>query len=218
MVLDSGSVDRTVELARSAGARVAHRDFDGYGPQKQAALAMATGEWVLSLDADERLTPALVEEIRSVLAAPAAAGYEIRRELEYLGRRLRHGGAERDWVLRLARREAARFSDDVIHEHLAVQGSTARLTSPMLHLKWRTVGAHLAQMDRYTATIAERKAAGGARFSGWQVLRIPWELFARLVLRGGVLDGRAGVIHAGMAAFYAFLKYARLYERETPGA
>lgn len=219
VVLDSGSTDRTTQIACALGARVAQREFDGFGPQKQAALELATGEWILSIDADERLTPPLVEEIRRVIASPDAAdGYEVRRELVYLGKPLRYGGTERDWVLRLARRSVARFSPDVIHEHLAVRGRTARLSGTMLHRKWCTIGAHLAQMDRYTAVIAARKAARGSRFASWHVLRIPWELFVRLVVRRGVLDGRVGVIHAGMAAFYAFLKYARLYERELSDA
>jgi len=215
VVLDSGSGDRTVEIARAAGARVAQREFDGYGPQKQAALALASGRWVLSIDADERVTPELAQEIvRALDSADSPAGYEIRRELRYLGRTLRHGGAERDWVLRLVRRELASFSGHLIHEHLAVTGRTERLHGTMLHLKWNTLGEHLAQMDRYTDAIAREKSARGGRFSGWHVLRIPWELFARLVLRGGLLDGRAGVIHAAMASFYGFLKYARMYERE----
>lgn len=219
VVLDSHSEDRTREIARSAGAMVAERAFEGFGPQKQAALEMARGRWVLIIDADERITPRLAEEIRRVIREPGDfAGFWIRREVEYLGRRLQHGGAESDWVLRLARRDLARFSDDMIHEHLAVSGRTGQLDGTILHLKWSTLGAHLAQMDTYTDMIATRKAERGARFSMWHVLRIPWELFIRLVLRRGVLDGRAGVIHAGMASFYAFLKYARLYERESHDA
>ncbi|MEZ4588095.1 MAG: glycosyltransferase family 2 protein [Gemmatimonadales bacterium] len=106
VVLDSDSTDDTLEIARAAGARVASRPFDGFGAQKQAALELCRGEWVLSIDADERLTPALASEIRALLdGKPAAVGYEVRRELHYLGHRLRFGGTGSDWVLRLARRE-----------------------------------------------------------------------------------------------------------------
>ena len=217
VVVDSGSRDRTAELARAAGARLAVRAFDGYGPQKQAALDLAGGEWVLSIDADERVTPALAAEIRRVTRDPGApAGLWVRRELVYLGVPLRHGGAESDWVLRLARRRSARFSADVVHERLIVDGGESRLAGTLLHLKYRTLSEHLATIDRYTTMVADRKRASGATFSAWQLLRIPWELFARLVLRLGVLDGRAGVIHAAMASYYAFLKYAKLWRGATP--
>lgn len=224
VVLDSGSRDATVEIATRAGARVATRPFDGYGAQKQAALELASGEWVLSIDADERVTPALAAELRDVVARPAAAagtaaaaaGYWVRRELVYLGVPLRHGGAERDWVLRLVRRERARFSPDVVHERIVVDGPEARLRGTLLHLKYRTLDEHLRAIDRYTTMIAERKAARGATFAAWHLLRIPWELFVRLVLQLGVLDGRAGIIHAAMAAFYGFLKYAKLWRGAEP--
>lgn len=211
VVLDSGSSDDTVAIARSAGARVEMRPFDDFGRQKQAALELTRGDWVLSIDADERLTPALSREIRQVLTAPAADGYEIRRQLTYLGRDLRFGGTERDWVLRLARRDRARFTPVPVHERLEVAGPRARLRAPMRHVKYRTLSEHLATIDRYTTIIAQEKRARGQRFRPWHLLRFPLEIFSRLVLRLGILDGRAGVIHAAMAAFYAFLKYAKLW-------
>jgi glycosyltransferase involved in cell wall biosynthesis len=220
IVLDSGSTDATTRIAEEAGARVAQREFDGYGTQKQAALELARGRWILSIDADERLTPALAEEVMRVVAADGAgaAGYWVRRELIYLGRRLRFGGAERDWVLRLARRDAARFAPLPIHEHLDVTGATRRLRAPMLHVKYRTLAEHVAQMNRYTDLVAERRAARGRRFSGWQLLRIPWGLFLGLVVRLGILDGRAGIIYAAMSSYYAFLKYAKLWPERAPAA
>jgi glycosyltransferase involved in cell wall biosynthesis len=212
VVLDDGSTDRTVELARRAGARVEHRAFDDFGHQKQAALDLTRGEWVLSIDADERVTPALAAEIRRVLDDPAAAdGYWIRREIVYLGARLRHGGAESDWVLRLARRARTRFALLPVREHLLVDAPTRRLRGTMDHIKYRTLDEHLRTMDRYTTVIAERKRSRGGRFQPWHLLRIPWELFVRLILKLGVLDGRAGIIHAVMAAFYGFLKYAKMW-------
>jgi glycosyltransferase involved in cell wall biosynthesis len=217
VVLDDGSADRTVAIAREAGARVEHRPFDDFGRQKQAALDLTRGEWVLSIDADERLTPALAAEIRDIVGRDGGPnGYRVRRELLYLGARLRFGGTGSDWVLRLARRGAARFAPLPVHEHIEVDGATARLRGTMLHLKYATLSEHLATMDRYTSTIAGRKRARGGRFRGWHLLRVVWELFARLILRLGVLDGRAGVIHATMASFYAFLKYAKLWPDAPP--
>jgi glycosyltransferase involved in cell wall biosynthesis len=215
VVLDDGSRDATVELARRAGARVEHRAFDDFGHQKQAALELTRGEWVLSIDADERVTPELAEEIRRVLADPASAdGYWIRREILYLGARLRHGGAGSDWVLRLARRARTRFALLPVHEHLLVETPTRRLRGTMDHVKYRTLDEHLRTMNRYTTVIAERKRERGARFQPWHLLRIQWELFVRLFVKLGILDGRAGIVWAGMAAFYGFLKYAKLWPGE----
>ncbi len=212
VVLDDGSTDATVEIARAAGARVEHRPFDDFGHQKQAALALATEDWVLSIDADERVTPELARDVRRVLDANGPAdGYWVRRDLYYLGARLRFGGTGSDWVLRLARRACARFELLPVHEHLLVEGRTERLHGALAHVKYECLSEHVAVMNRYTDVIAARKASRGGRFHIWHLARIPWELFQRLVLRLGILDGRAGVVWAGMSAFYAFLKYAKMW-------
>ncbi len=215
IVLDDGSTDGTAEIAKNAGARLSYRDFDNFGAQKQAALALATGDWVLSIDADERITPELAAEIGAVTRAPGAAdGYWIRRRLIYLGQTLRFGGTGYDWVLRLARRNTATFSAKAIHESMLARGRTARLGAPFDHVKYESLTEHMATIDRYTQIIAAEKRAAGARFHMWHLLRIPAELWKRLVFKMGFLDGRVGVIHAGMAAFYGFLKHAKLYRRD----
>ena len=214
VVLDDGSADATAAIAGATGARVEHRPFDDFGRQKQAALELTRGDWVLSIDADERVTPELADEIRRVISVDGGPnGYWVRRELVYLGRHLRYGGAGADWVVRLARRGAARFAPLPVHEHLEVDGRVGRLRGTMLHHKYDDLSEHLATIDRYTTLLAARKRERGGRFRGWHVLRIGWELFVRLVVRLGVLDGRAGVIHAAMASFYAFLKYAKVLEQ-----
>ena len=215
VVLDDGSTDTTVSIAKQYGARVAVRPFDDFGRQKQAALEMATGTWILSIDADERVTPALAREIAQVVRrTDAADGYWLRRTMIYLGRRLRFGGAGSEWILRLARRERARFAPLAVHEHLIVDGRTERLSGALDHIKYRSLREHLDTINRYTELAAGRKREVGRRFSVAHVLRIPWEMFSRLVLRLGILDGRAGVIHAAMAAFYAFVQYAKLWREQ----
>jgi glycosyltransferase involved in cell wall biosynthesis len=220
VIVDSGSTDATAAVARAAGARVHERPFDGFGPQKQAALALCTGHWVLSLDADERVTPALAAEIREVLANdPPVDGFAIRRQLWYLGSRLRFGGTGADWVVRLVRRDRARFTPDLVHERLVVDGTTRRLRGPLEHHKYGSLADHLEAMNGYTDLIAETKRGRGVRFQPWHLLRIPAELVVRLVLKGGVLDGRAGIIWAAMASYYGFLKYAKLWpDRPAGGA
>jgi glycosyltransferase involved in cell wall biosynthesis len=214
VVLDDGSTDATVPIAKRHGARVEMRPFDDFGRQKQAALDLATGVWILSLDADERVTAALAQEIsRTVRRADAADGYWVRRTMVYLGQRLRFGGAGSEWILRLARRERVRFAPLPVHEHLIVAGPTGRLTGALEHIKYRSLREHIDTINRYTELAAARKLASGRRFSVSHVLRIPWELVSRLVLRLGILDGKAGIIHATMAAFYAFVQYAKLWRR-----
>ena len=212
VVLDDGSTDATVSVAKQHGARVEMRPFDDFGRQKQAALELATGRWILSIDADERVTPALAREIAQIVRRDDAAdGYWLRRTMIYLGERLRFGGAGSEWILRLARRERARFAPLPVHEHLIVDGRTERLTGALDHIKYRSLREHIETINRYTELAARRKREAGRRFSATHVFRIPWEMFSRLILRLGVLDGRAGIIHAAMAAFYAFVQYAKLW-------
>jgi glycosyltransferase involved in cell wall biosynthesis len=218
VVLDSGSTDRTVDLARTAGARVETRPFDTFGRQKQAALDLTSGDWVLSVDADEALTPELAREIGAILSAPTAEGYAIRRTLTYLGKDLRFGGTGSDWVVRLARRDRVQIKQVPVHESLVVDGRVLRLGHTMRHHKYASLSEHLHTIDRYTSLIAAEKRRAGTRFSSWQLLRLGWEIFARLVLRLGLLDGRAGIVHAVMSAYYVFLKYAKLYPETGVGA
>lgn len=213
VILDSESTDRTVAIAEAAGARVLRHRFAGFGAAKQRALEMASGTWVLSVDADERVTRSLADEIRQVLATePAADGFQVRREVFFLGRRLRFGGMGNDWVLRLFRRDGARFSPSPVHEHVEIRGRAARLGCALEHHAYRTLAEHVEKMNRYTDIQAEAKAARGVRYRSWMWVRLPWEVFARCVLRLGVLDGTAGIIFATMSAYSAWLKYAKTWQ------
>ena len=213
VILDSESTDRTVAVGEAAGARVVRHRFDGFGAAKQRALELATGTWVLSVDADERVTPALAAEIRRVLASgPAASGFLVRRDVYFLGRCLRFGGMGNDWVLRLFRRDGARFSLSPVHERVEVSGRLARLAGTLEHHAYRTLAEHVEKMNRYTDIQARMKAARGVRYRNWMWVRLPWEVFARCVLRLGVLDGTAGIIFATMSAYSAWLRYAKTWE------
>ena len=211
VVLDQGSTDETTAVAEAAGARVLTRAFDGFGTQKQAALEATRGDWVLSIDADERITLQLADEIGAAIRSNDVNGYLVHREVHYLGKRLRFGGAGSEWLPRLARRDHARFTNAAVHERMLIEGPVARLRAPMLHITYRDLSEHLAVIDRYTTAVAADKAAAGKRFHAWHLLRIPIELVTRLILKLGILDGRAGIIWSAMAAHYGFLKYAKLY-------
>jgi len=212
VILDSGSTDGTVSIAQAAGARVAQQRFEGFGAAKQRALEMASGKWVLALDADERVTPALADEIRRLVARdPGVHGYLVRRDVFFLGRKLRFGGMGHDWVLRLFRRAGARFTAAPIHERVEIPGRPGRLRSALEHDAYRSLAQHVEKMNRYTDAQASILAERGVRYRSWMWLRLPWKVFARLVLRLGLLDGTAGVMFATMFAYSAWLKYAKTW-------
>ena len=213
VVLDDGSADATVAVANQHRARVATRPFDDFGRQKQAALELSTGTWILSLDADERVTPALAREIaRAVRDENAADGYWVRRTMVYLGRRLRFGGAGSSGFSTCAPRASAVRAPPGARapDRRGAHGAVVRRLD---HIKYRALREHIDTINRYTELAAARKREAGRRFSMFPGAAHPWEMFSRLVLRLGILDGRAGVIHAAMAAFYAFVQYAKLWRR-----
>ncbi|HTT67301.1 MAG TPA: glycosyltransferase family 2 protein [Gemmatimonadales bacterium] len=217
VVVDTGSRDRTVEIARQAGARVEHiarSEFRGHGKSKQRALDLATGAWVLLLDADERLTPALREEIRTLLAGrPAVDGYWIRRDVYYLGKRMRWGGLGHDWVIRLFRRERGRCTPAPVHTGVEVDGVTARLAGTIEHHTVRTVPEHLVKVERYGSIRTADFAARGRTYRATDWLRMPVEFVLRAFVRLGVLDGTRGIVWATISAYEKWLRYAMLINR-----
>jgi glycosyltransferase involved in cell wall biosynthesis len=222
VVLDSGSDDGTVELAREYTDKVfVDPVWPGFGEQKNRALAHATGDWVLSLDADERVPVELQKEISAVLAGAAAEVYEMPRLSSFCGRDIRHSGWWPDYVARLFRRGAARFSDDKIHERLVFLGNPGRLRTPLYHLSYQTVEEVLEKVNRYSSAGAEQMAARGKRGGiGKGVVRGLWAFFRAYVLRTGFLDGREGMLLAVSTAEVTYYRYVKLYylQRGTDGA
>ena len=216
VVVDSGSTDRTVEMGRQFGARVVHRDFMGFGLQKQFALEQATGEWVINIDADERISESLGKEIRSVLAGtPVRNGYELRFHNIFLGRRLRFGGHWSEWHLRLFRRDKAHYEGREIHEGISVVPPLGRLRGAVLHESYKNFAEYLEKCNRYTGLIARDKYRKGRRFTLWSHARLPWEFFSRYILKLGFLDGNAGFVYAVLSAYYTWLKLIRVMEGDN---
>ena len=212
VVVDSFSTDRTAEIARGLGARVFERPFEGYIAQKQFALEQAGGEWVFSLDADEQATWELGSEIRATLARPqAAAGYRVRRVLYHLGHYYTRG-LYPDWHLRLFRRERARFGGHEPHASVQVEGAVAKLNAPILHFSYRDVADHVATINRLSSQAAS-EGDPGAMTVIKMIANPAWRFVNFYFLRGGFREGGRGLYAAMSAAFYVFLKYAKLYER-----
>lgn len=216
IVVDSFSTDRTAEIARALGARVFQRSFDGYIAQKQFALEQASGEWVFSLDADEQATWELGNEIRATLAAPQpAAGYRVRRVLYHLGHYYARG-LYPDWHLRLFRRVRGRVVGHEPHASVQIDRDEAavvgRLTAPILHFSYRDVADHVATINRLSSQAATEREPGA--FTVVKMIANPaWRFLNFYFLRGGFREGGRGLYAAMSAAFYVFLKYAKLYER-----
>ena len=219
VVLDSGSTDRTVEIAREHGARVETHPFDGYIEQKNRAISLATADWILALDADERLTPELGREMLEALAAPdLPAGFSMPRRNRYLGRWIRHGRWYPDRKVRLFSRERGRWGGRNPHDHVQVDGPVRDLRGDLLHYSYASLSDHVRQIDSFTTIMAREKHAEGVRGRFWRLLvHPPFSFVKGYFLQAGFLDGRAGFVVAVMGAYYVFVKYAKLWELTRSG-
>ncbi|MGE3507910.1 MAG: glycosyltransferase family 2 protein [Vicinamibacterales bacterium] len=216
LVIDSGSTDDTVAIASRYTDRVVVRDWPGYAAQKNAAATLASHDWILSVDADERVTEALATEIRSVLAAePTAAAYRLPRVTWHLGRWIRTTDWYPDHQVRLYHRQRARWTGAHVHESVQVDGPVGTLTHDLQHYAYRDVADHLETIDRYT-TLAARQMREQGRHAGLLQLAAhpPLAFLRNYVAKGGFRDGVAGFVISSMNAYYVFLKFAKLWEMQ----
>lgn len=213
VVLDSGSTDETVQICREYTDHVYQTDWPGFGPQKNRALDHATGDWILSLDADEWVTPALREELTRAVSRPrAVVAFRVSRSSSFCGRFLRHSGWWPDHVVRLFRRGSARFSDDAVHERVLVQGGIGTLKEPLMHETFVDLDELLDKMNNYSTLSAQDMLRKGKR-SGLStaVSRGAWAFIRSYFLRRGFLDGREGFMLAVATAESAYYRYAKLF-------
>lgn len=215
VVVDSGSTDQTEEIARTYTQRfVTRSDWAGFGVQKQRALELATSEWVLSLDADEEVTSELRQSIEAAMARPGnTVGFEVERHTYQFGRWFGRRAWGKDRVLRVFRRDRARFTPAVIHERVVVEGAVARLRGPLLHYSYRDLEHHFAKMNEFTSAMARQRFERGERggITG-AVARGAGRFWKNYLLRGMILYGAAGFMAAAMSGIYTFLAYAKLWE------
>ena len=214
IVVDSGSTDDTVALARAKGARVDTRAWTGYVDQKNFAATLARNDWIFSLDADERVTPELASEIRGLLASePANAGYRVPRVTFHLGRWIRTTDFYPDYQTRLYDRRRARWRGTYVHESVEVDGGSGQLAHELQHYSYRDLSDHLARIDQYTTLAARQMHERGRRAGFADLLLHPPAAFLRnYVLRRGVLDGTAGLTLSIVNSYAVFLKFAKLWE------
>lgn len=214
VVVDGGSSDDTVAVARRYTDRVICRDWPGFGPQKNYAASLATNDWILTLDADERVTPTLAAAMRETLAGdPSAAAYRMRRLSWHLGRWVRSTDWYPDYQTRLYDRRRAEWVDRKVHEGLIVDGRITLLPGELHHYPYRSISDHLSTIDRYTTLWAEQALVDGLRARVRDlVLRPPAAFLRNYVLRYGFIDGRAGFVISLMNTSYVVLKFAKLWE------
>ena len=220
IVVDSGSTDRTLEIAREQGAKVFQEPWKGYAQQKNSAIAKASGDWLLSIDADEEVSSELGESIRQVIGnpTPSIAGYFIARRNLFLGRWIRHGGFYPDRKLRLFRRGKGEFVERAVHETMRVDGATAELTGDLIHHAYPTLTGYLETMNRYSSLGAEVAVQKGQLSQSlpsflWNIPVRPTVNFIwNYVFRAGFLDGREGFLLHLYHNGYVSWKYAKAWE------
>ena len=219
IVLDSGSTDRTLDIAREQGAQVFEESWKGYANQKNSAIAKASGDWVLSLDADEEVSPELAESIKHAISASEAYnGYFMARRNFFLGRWIRHGGFYPDRKLRLFRRGTGQFVERDVHETIRVDGRTATLSGDLIHHAYPTLSGYIDTMNRYSslgAQIVLRDGKASRSFVAFLAnvyYRPAFNLTWNYVFRGGFLDGREGFLLHLYHNVYVSWKYAKAWE------
>lgn len=212
IVVDSGSTDETARIAREMGAQVhVHPDWPGFGPQKNRALGYADKDWVFSIDADERVTPELRAELEQAMNDATADGYYCPRLSQFCGKFVRHSGWYPDYVLRLFKRGAGRFSDSLVHESVVLTGNAGKLKNPLRHYSYLTVNDVERKVEHYSSAAAQQMFQSGKRAGRLRaILSAGWAFVRTYIVRLGVLDGSAGWNISRMNARTTYLKYRKL--------
>jgi len=217
IVLDSGSTDKTVDIAKKLGAKVSHASFSNFVEQKNRAMDLCSEEWVFNLDADEEVTPELKYSLMEVISKEESANitevYSVSRRIFYMGRWIRHCGWYPEYRERLSKKGRAVWKGNVLHERLASQGSVGILDGDLLHRPYSNLGDHLKTIDRYSLLWAQREAESGRKTGLFSIITRPSVKFLKMfIIRAGFLDYGPGLIASVMGSFYTFMKYAKLYE------
>lgn len=211
VVVDSGSTDATVKICQQLGAKVHVHDWTGFGMQKNRALSYATHEWVFSIDADERVTPELQAQLINAMESESEDGFYVPRLSQFCGKFIRHCGWYPDYVLRLFKKSAGRFSDDMVHERVILKGNAGRLSSPLLHYSYLNEADVRRKTEQYARAGAMQMLKNGKTATLADApLRAGWAFIRTYIMRLGLLDGVAGFNIARMNFRTTWLKYRQL--------
>lgn len=213
VIVDSGSTDKTIEIAKTFGAKIFKREFDSFSNQKNYALSIATNEWVLHLDADEVLSKELVEEIKFVIINTKLDGFYLIRTNFFLGKQMKHSGINKEYRLRLAKKSVSKYVGGIIHEELIVNGKVGKLKNIMIHNSYPTISSYFNKLEQYTTLGAKKLLEKNKKAKVIDIVfKPPFEFIKRYILKCGFLDGIRGFIWAVLYAFYTFIKYIKLWE------
>lgn len=216
IVLDSGSSDETVEICKKFTSHVFETDWQGFGIQKQRALEKVTGDWVLSIDADEIITSELRTEIENAIRQNQCDAFLLPRLSSYCGKFIKHGGWYPDYILRLFRREVGYFTNDVIHERVVVEGKTGKLTAPILHESYSDLSEVLEKTNSYSTLQAQKLFERGVKSSlPKAIFRAWWKFIQTYFVKAAFLDGRHGLMLAISSAESVYYKYLKLFELQN---
>lgn len=217
IVLDSGSVDETVEIAKKLGVKVSIEAFKDFTTQKNRAMELCSGQWLFNLDADEEVTPELRKSIEDVVfgkqSSDVLSAFRVSRKILYMGRWMKHCGWYPEYRVRLSKKGCAEWRGEVLHERLVGNGKSGLLSGDLLHRPYENLGDHLRTITRYTELWAQRESSRGRKSNIFDIVMRPCAKFFKMyILKAGFLDFSPGLIASLMGAFYTFMKYARLFE------
>ncbi|MFH1715686.1 MAG: glycosyltransferase family 2 protein [Elusimicrobiota bacterium] len=212
IVIDANSSDGTAVLAKKFTKNVFSRDWQGYGNAKNYGIEKACGDWILSIDADERVTEKLKAEIKGIINSPKCDGYSIPRLLYFCGKPVKFGGCYPDYQLRLFKKQSGRFNDLEVHEGIELRGNKGYLKNHIDHYSYATIEAYWERFNIYTTLDAKKKKRQNKKTSFFVLYLLPWECLRRLVFKAGILDGFPGVFYHIFSAVSSVVKYAKLWE------
>jgi glycosyltransferase involved in cell wall biosynthesis len=210
VVFDSLSQDRTVDICREYTSKIWQREYQGGGPMRNLAIAETTGDWIFTIDADERVTPELRAEIERTLVAPTTVAYDVPRKSYFLGKWIKHCGWWPDYVLRLFRKDRGRYDDRLAHAKVLADGPIGRLENPLLHYSYENLSDYIAKVNHRTSLMAQGDSKPTSVLMG--CLHMIGRFFASYFLQGGFLDGKEGLVLSVLAAHYVFLKHMKAWE------
>lgn len=215
VIVDSGSTDSTLEICKKYNANIFHRDFDGFGAQKQFAINQTKNDWVLSLDADEILTNELVEELQKTLTQELLfSGYYLKRKNVFLDKEFKYGPESRQFALRLFNKSKGKFDDLQVHENIILEGETAKLKHHMLHFKTRSLDSYLERLNRYASITAEGKYLKSKKYTFVGIFfRANYEFVKKYFIELNILNGKEGFYWAFLSAYYTGLKCIKTNEQ-----